>query len=75
MKHPEAKPIECSAHLCQATRPRLHTDDYARAAGWHIWRSINKNGDVCTETALCPEHAGNKPRTKPEPLAGEQTLW
>lgn len=58
----------CSAPGCTTTRPRLHTDDYARAAGWHIWR-----GGV--EMAICPEHAGNAKRVKPQPLDGEQTLW
>jgi hypothetical protein len=66
---------QCCAPGCKTTRPRLDTDDYARAAGWHIWRTHNASGEVCVERAICPEHAGNAKRLAPVALEGEQPLW
>lgn len=65
----------CCAPGCKTTRPRLDTDDYARAAGWHIWRQVNWADQVIVDTAICPEHAGNAKRPAPVALDGEQTLW
>lgn len=53
----------------------MSSDDYARAKGWHIWRTVNADGSVCVERALCPDHAGNRPREKPVQLEGEVPLW
>lgn len=75
MNKPGDTPIKCSAPGCPNTRPRLSTDDYARAAGWHIWRTLNPDTSIASEVALCPDHAGNRPREKAQPLEGEQTLW
>lgn len=58
------------------TTPRMPTDDYARAKGWHIWRQVNRAGQVIFDKALCPDHAGNaKRQTGPVHMDGEQTLW
>lgn len=68
----------CCAPGCKTTRPRLDTDDYARAAGWHIWRTVSDCPNVKVkerETAICPEHAGNAKRPAPVALDGEQPLW
>lgn len=77
MNKPGDTPIKCSAPGCPNTRPRLSTDDYARAAGWHIyrWHELWAQEMVELEKALCPDHAGNRPREKAQPLEGEQTLW
>lgn len=61
----EPTDIVCSVSGCPARTPRRETDDYARAKGWHIWGV----------KALCPNHAGNRPREKPVQLEGEVPLW
>lgn len=66
---------QCCAPGCKTTRPRLGTDDYARAAGWHIWRQVNRADQVIVDTAICPEHAGNQKRPAPVALDGEVPLW
>lgn len=71
----EPTDIVCSVPACLTRRPRLTTDDYARAAGWHIYRQVDSSNTVVLEVALCPDHAGNQPRPRPLSFDGEQTLF
>lgn len=66
--------IACLVPGCLSTTPRREKDDYARVKGWHIYRYRSVDGSE-HEDALCPGHAGNKPREKPVALDGEQPLW
>lgn len=53
----------------------MGTDDYARAAGWHIWKGTVMGGGL-RDIALCPDHSGNQKRQAPPVhLEGEQPLW
>ena len=75
MQPSEPGDIVCSYPNCEASRPRLDTDDYARAAGWHLWSGKTVTG-VDKTVILCPIHAGNtkQDRTKLT-FEGEQQLW
>jgi hypothetical protein len=65
----DATDIVCSAPQCPVRTPRRESDDYARAKGWHVYRTQD------AEHALCPGHAGNAKREPPVKVEGEQTLW
>lgn len=74
MTEPADGDIRCCFKECAAMTPRRETDDYARVKGWHIYRWSSLYGEE-RESAICPEHAGNRRREAPQPLEGEEPLW
>lgn len=77
-QRPTEKELSCTFPGCPASRLRLDSttasEDYARAAGWHIWSGPTVSGQL-REVALCPDHAGNTKMIKKERPEWDEPLW
>lgn len=51
-----------------------HTENSARAAGWHIWAGMTLGGHP-SSIALCPDHARGRRVPVEKPASYDEPLW